>query len=137
MPAALACPCDLQRPYDACCGRWHAGPLHLQAPDAAALMRSRYAAYALGRLDYVRDTWHASTRPAALEPDPPGVQWLGLELRRQMQQDADHASVEFVARNRFGGRAQRLHELSRFVREAGRWFYLDGTFPETSSKRTA
>lgn len=137
MPAALACPCDLQRPYDACCGRWHAGALHLQAPDAAALMRSRYAAYALGRLDYVRDTWHASTRPAALEPDPPGVQWLGLELRSHVQQDADHATVEFVARNRFGGRAQRMHELSRFVREAGRWYYLDGTFPATSSKRTA
>jgi SEC-C motif-containing protein len=137
MPAAFTCPCDLQRPYDACCGRWHAGPLHLQAPDAAALMRSRYAAYALGQHAYVLDTWHASTRPAALEPEPPGVQWLGLEVRSHRQQDTEHATVEFVARNRFGGRAQRLHELSRFVREAGRWFYLDGTFPEKSSKRTA
>ena len=137
MPAALACPCDLQRPYDACCGRWHAGAQHLQAPDAATLMRSRYAAYVLGRLDYVRDTWHPGTRPAALEPDPPGVQWLGLEVRAHRQQDADHATVEFVARNRFGGRAQRMHELSRFVREAGRWYYLDGTFPAASSKRTA
>jgi SEC-C motif-containing protein len=135
--SALACPCDLQRPYAACCGRWHAGPLHLQAPDAAALMRSRYAAYALGLHAYVLATWHASTRPASLEPDPPGLQWLGLALRAHAQQDADHASVEFVARNRLGGRAQRLHERSRFVREAGRWFYLDGTFPEKSSKRTA
>ncbi|MBS0554808.1 MAG: hypothetical protein JSS47_20145, partial [Proteobacteria bacterium] len=33
---------------------------------------------------------------------------------------------EFVARFRVGGRAQRLHETSRFVREDGRWYYVDG-----------
>jgi uncharacterized protein YchJ len=40
--------------------------------------------------------------------------------------DADHAEVEFVARSRLAGRGQRLHERSRFVREEGRWFYVDG-----------
>ena len=40
--------------------------------------------------------------------------------------DDDHAEVEFVARSKLGGRAHRMHENSRFVREAGRWFYLDG-----------
>jgi len=40
--------------------------------------------------------------------------------------DADHAEVEFVARCREAGRATRLHERSRFVRESGRWFYVDG-----------
>jgi len=57
---------------------------------------------------------------------PAGLKWLGLEVRRHEQQDADHASVEFVARSKLGGRAQRLHETSRFAREDGRWFYLDG-----------
>ena len=41
-------------------------------------------------------------------------------------QDAEHATVEFVARSKQGGRAQRLHEASRFVREQGRWYYVDG-----------
>jgi SEC-C motif-containing protein len=95
------------------------------APDAEALMRSRYCAYVRGRTDYLLDTWHPSTRPAAIEPDPPGLRWLGLEVRRCAVQDASHASVEFVARSKLGGRAHRLHETSRFVREGGRWFYLD------------
>lgn len=89
-------------------------------------MRSRYAAYVLDRVDYLLATWHPSTRPAGLEANSPGTKWLGLEVRRHTVIDADHASVEFVARSKFGGRAQRLHERSRFVREDGRWFYVDG-----------
>ncbi|MBA4175102.1 MAG: hypothetical protein C0505_00845 [Leptothrix sp. (in: Bacteria)] len=120
------CPCGSGRPYTACCGRWHAGETHLQAPDAQALMRSRYSAYALGLADYLRDTWHAGTRPAEPITFEPGQRWLGLEVRRHVLIDAEHALVEFVARSKRGGRATRLHETSRFVREAGRWFYVDG-----------
>ncbi len=127
MPAApLTCPCGSTLAYAPCCGRYHAGALQLQAPDAAALMRSRYSAFVLGLADYLLATWHPSTRPGALEPDPPGLKWLGLKVRQHTLQDADHATVEFVARSKLGGRAQRLHERSRFVREAGRWFYVDG-----------
>jgi SEC-C motif-containing protein len=100
--------------------------LHLQAPDAQALMRSRYSAYVLERADYLRDTWHPSTRldePLRFGPD---VRWLGLDVRRHVAQDADHAVVEFVARSKQAGRATRLHETSRFVREGGRWYYVDG-----------
>jgi SEC-C motif domain protein len=120
------CPCGSLAAYAACCGRWHAGPLHLQAPDAEALMRSRYSAYVLGLEDYVRDTWHASTRPEQPMELDASVRWLGLEVRRHVAADAEHASVEFVARSKLGGRAARLHETSRFVREGGRWYYLDG-----------
>ncbi|TMH06882.1 MAG: hypothetical protein E6H58_18525 [Betaproteobacteria bacterium] len=121
------CPCGSGRAYAACCGRYHAGPLQRQAPSAEALMRSRYSAFVLGLHDYLLATWHSSTRPAALDADPPGLKWLGLEVRRHVQQDADHASVEFVARSKVGGRAHRLHETSRFVREDGHWYYVDGT----------
>lgn len=89
-------------------------------------MRSRYSAFVLGLTDYLLATWHPSTRPFTMEPDPSGLKWLGLEVRSPQSQDADHASVEFVARSKLGGRAQRLHETSRFVREDGRWFYVDG-----------
>ena len=121
-----ACPCQSARSYEACCGRYHAGALHLHAPTAEALMRSRYSAFVLGLTDYLLATWHASTRPASLEPNEPGLKWLGLEIKRHQLDDADHARVEFVARSKLGGRAHRLHELSRFVREDGRWFYVDG-----------
>jgi SEC-C motif domain protein len=121
-----ACPCGSALAYAACCGRFHAGVLHLQAPNAEALMRSRYSAFVLGLHDYLLATWHANTRPASLAPDPSGIKWLGLEVRSHMLQDSNHATVEFVARTRLAGRATRLHETSRFVREDGRWFYVDG-----------
>ncbi len=89
-------------------------------------MRSRYSAFVRGDADYLLATWHPGTRPAAIEADPPGLKWLGLDVRRHEVQDADHATVEFVARSKLGGRAHRLHETSRFVREDGRWFYVDG-----------
>ena len=122
----MICPCRGAAdalPYEACCGRYHVGS---PVPTAEALMRSRYSAFVLDELDYLLATWGASTRPALLMPNPAGLKWLGLEVRRHTVIDADHASVEFVARHKLGGRAERLHEISRFVREAGRWFYVDG-----------
>jgi len=92
-------------------------------------MRSRYSAFVLGLSEYLLDTWHPNTRPASLAPDAPGLRWLDLEVRRHTAADADHASVEFVAVSKRGGRAQRLHEIGRFVREAGRWYYVDGEQP--------
>lgn len=109
--------------YADCCGRYldHDTP----APDAERLMRSRYSAFVLGRVGYLEASWHASTRPAGLTLEP-GQKWLGLEVKRHRVIDADHAEVEFVARSRVGGRGVRLHETSRFVREGGRWYYVDG-----------
>lgn len=121
----MPCPCGSGLRYAACCARWHAGEQHLQAPDAEALMRSRYSAYVLGLDGYLRDTWHPSTRPADLVLDT-GVRWLGLQVLEHSAQDETHATVRFVARSRRGGRATRLCETSRFVREAGRWIYVDG-----------
>ena len=122
----MKCDCGAPRRYEDCCGRFHSGPLHLQAPDAEALMRSRYSAYVRDLIDYLLETWHPSTRPSSIEPNPPGLRWLGLDVKKHEVQDADHATVEFVARSKLGGRAHRLQEKSRFVREDGRWFYVDG-----------
>lgn len=93
-------------------------------------MRSRYTAFVLDELNYLLETWHPGTRPANLEPNAPGLKWLGLQLRNHVQQDAYHATVEFVARSRLNGQAIRLHEISRFVRENGQWLYVDGDFVE-------
>ena len=108
--------------YKACCGPWHAG---LAAPDAERLMRSRYSAFVLRHVPYLLDTWHASTRPASLDLEE-GAKWLGLEIKQHRNTGDNTAEVEFVARFRVAGRAVRQHELSRFVREDGHWFYVDG-----------
>lgn len=89
-------------------------------------MRSRYSAFVLDDLAYLRDTWHPDTRPMQLDPNPADLKWLGLQIKQHIQHDADHASVEFVARCRQAGRATRLHEISRFRRVDGQWLYLDG-----------
>ena len=92
-------------------------------------MRSRYSAYVMNRADYLLATWHGSTAPGEL--DLQAVKWLGLEVRHAAEQ-GDAGVVEFVARFRpaNGGPAERLHELSRFVRNDGRWYYVDGSIPE-------
>ena len=89
-------------------------------------MRSRYSAYVLKLEDYLLATWHPDTRPSELHLAADDSKWLGLEVKKPAVQDDTHASVEFVARYRIAGRGHRLHEISRFVREDGRWFYVDG-----------
>ncbi|GBG12659.1 SEC-C motif domain protein [Novimethylophilus kurashikiensis] len=123
-PTPSDCPCGSGQPYAACCGQYHRGNV---APDAQALMRSRYSAYVLGLELYLLATWHPDTRPAALdlEQDMP-TKWLGLEVKRHETSDAEHASVEFVARYKVNGKAYRLHETSRFVRNQEQWVYVDG-----------
>ena len=118
------CPCGSGNLLEACCGHYHEGH---PAPCAEALMRSRYSAYVLGLVDYLLATWHPSTGPGDLELPP--RKWLGLEVRHA-QAAGDAGVVEFVARCRDAGRAQRQHEISRFVREGGRWYYIDGQMVE-------
>ena len=79
---------------------------------------------------YLLATWHSRTRPAALDLAADNAKWLGLEVKKHSVESADSATVEFVARYKTGVRAHRLHEVSHFVREEGRWFYVDGEFSE-------
>ena len=127
MNVAIACPCGSGQSYPACCGPYLD---HGQPPATAeALMRSRYSAYVLGREGYLLRTWHESTRPGTLDLRDAGtVRWLGLKIVRTEAGGPDDGRgvVEFVARYKIGGKAHGLHETSRFVREGGQWFYLDG-----------
>ncbi|MEF2268582.1 YchJ family metal-binding protein [Janthinobacterium sp. LS2A] len=144
LSTSAACPCG-GASYASCCGPYIAGDA--LPPTAETLMRSRYTAFTFRDEPYLLATWHASTRPTdALFAEEEKVHWLGLEVKsalrlRQRKAESDDQteetnrdSVEFVARYKVNGRAHRLHEVSRFVREAGdggmRWFYLDGSFPE-------
>ena len=124
LTAAQKCPCGSGAAYGTCCGPLHDGE---SAPTAEALMRSRYSAFATGRLDYVFRTWHPRTRPIDLSPTP-AVAWVGLEILRTVEGGVldDTGTVEFRARFNSAGREHLMYETSRFERRAGRWVYVDG-----------
>jgi SEC-C motif-containing protein len=123
----MPCPCGRPATLAECCGPYLTGSA---APDAESLMRSRYTAYVLQDESYLLATWHPNTRPESLNlrAGQP-ARWLGLSVKRRQQADPSHATVEFVARYKVGGRAHRLREISRFEKVAGRWYYLDGEQP--------
>ena len=131
----LNCPCESGKPYSQCCEVYHLGS---PAPTAEALMRSRYSAYALATQipalrEYLLQTWHPQTRPKSLDLSGENAsKWLGLQIRHHHNIDAEHATVEFVARYKhagnLGGKAERLHETSRFLRLDYRWYYVDGDY---------
>ena len=92
-------------------------------------MRSRYSAYVLNDESYLLETWHKKTRPQTLDlskQEP--LKWIGLKvLSHTIDIDSPHAAnVEFVARYRVNGKAEKIRELSRFLKEDGHWFYIDG-----------
>lgn len=126
--ARLQCPCGLGEPYARCCQPLHDGAA---APTAERLMRSRYSAFAQGRQAYLLESWHASTRPAELQLDE-SLRWIRLiidEIEAGGPFDTEgYVTFTAIARNAAGRIEQR--ERSRFVREAGRWSYIDGVVLE-------
>lgn len=119
------CPCGRGAAFHACCGRFI--EQGMRPETAEQLMRSRYAAYTLGRKDYLAATWHPTTRRRDLGLDE-AVTWLGLRILQTQAGGVDdnEGMVEFIARYKIGGRAHRLHERSRFLRRRGQWLYVDG-----------
>jgi SEC-C motif-containing protein len=98
-------------------------------------MRSRYAAYVRGAVDYLIETHDAATRGA---PDRAAIAarsretlWLGLEIvaTERGGPGDDDGVVEFIARGAIGGTPFAQHERSRFRRVGGRWRYVDGQAP--------
>jgi len=123
----LECPCGSGRNYSRCCEPY----IHRlkKSPTAESLMRSRYSAYTLNDEAYLLSTWHKMTRPDALHLDEStSTKWLGLKVIATQAggvQD-NEGIVEFVARYKVNGKAERLHETSHFVRENEQWFYVTG-----------
>ncbi len=119
------CPCESGKTYNTCCEPAHNGS---PAATAEALMRSRYTAYVLGLEDYLLKTWAVETRPATLNlSEDKATKWLGLQVKRAENTSETTATVEFVARYKIGGKAERLHEISQFVHVDGCWYYLVGS----------
>lgn len=125
------CPCGSDLAYGSCCAPLHQGVS--DAMTAEALMRSRYSAYALHNADYLGKTHHPTTLDedlkASLRDSFERCQWTGLKItgRKAGTQNDDEGMVRFEAYFSQGDKAYVLKESSRFVREDGRWLYLDGT----------
>ncbi|WP_406265238.1 YchJ family metal-binding protein [Nocardia sp. NBC_00881] len=122
----LRCPCGQGGTFDDCCGPVLRG--ERAAATAAALMRSRYTAFAVADVDYLLRSWHPRTRPPEVVLDP-AQRWLFLEIRATERGGLfdDTGTVEFVAHYRDADGRGALHEVSRFARFEGAWVYLDGT----------
>jgi SEC-C motif domain protein len=121
----LRCPCGSGLTYGECCGPVHAGAA--TAPTAEALMRSRFSAFAVGDEAYLLASWHPSTRPASIDLDA-DIRWLRLDIIAKSEGGPfdERGEVVFEARYRSAGERGVLRERSRFVREGGRWYYVDG-----------
>ena len=128
MTSSELCPCGTEKPYSQCCEPYILGE---KIPATAeTLMRSRYTAFSQQNNQYIIDTWHKSTLPDDPKPaEDPNVQWIGLKIIRTEAGDIndDRGVVEFRARCRIKGEAGGLDESSEFVKEDGRWFYVDGS----------
>jgi len=117
------CPCGSLLKFNTCCGQYLAGAW----PESAEqLMRSRYTAFCKLDEDYLMASWHRSTRPASLGlSQKDRIKWIDLRVLSHAT-EGKQARIEFIARYKVNGKAHKLHENSRFVKEQGRWFYVDG-----------
>jgi SEC-C motif domain protein len=127
MNESKLCPCCSGKNFTDCCGPYLNGDAI--PPTAEATMRSRYVAYVNQDNEYLLKTWHESTRPT---DEPPAtddtVQWTGLNII-MTEDGGEHDSrgvVEFRAKCKVNGESSGLDEASDFVKEDGRWFYVDG-----------
>ena len=137
MTSMHLCPCGSGRGYHDCCGPALSG--ERPAATAEALMRSRFTAFARGDTAYLRASWHRDTRPAQLELDE-RLTWDRLEIFQVEGGGVNDGQgrVGFAAHYRSGAGTGCLRELSRFVHEQGRWFYVDGAaLPRHEAGRNA
>ena len=124
------CECGSGVSADRCCVRYVEG--EVAAPTAQALMRSRYYAFIHRNAEYLLESWHPSSRPTTLDFEQDTTQWQKLQILDCVDGDVNDTRgiVEFKAYYVDGGRRHCLHERSSFIREAGRWYYVDGVVPE-------
>lgn len=126
----MACICGKGESLETCCGPYLKGKT--KPETAEALMRSRYAAYALGEIDYILQTHDPDTVKevdrASTELWSKSSQWLGLEIlgTDKGQPGDSEGTVEFVARYKLKGVTISHRERATFRKLDGRWVFVDG-----------
>ncbi|MFI4919100.1 MAG: YchJ family protein [Legionellales bacterium] len=123
------CPCNAQKNYLFCCEPFITGKQNPETPEA--LMRSRYAAYTMANIDYIKETMRGNALTGFQELDAQRwakkVNWIQLKVLKSVMENSSTGYVEFVARFVDGSRLKSIHEKSDFICEQGRWYYTGGT----------
>jgi len=132
-----ACPCQSNKSYEDCCGRFHT---HTQFPETAEqLMRSRYAAYVLKNVPYIVETTVPSQQALlnvqAIQAWAEETQWLGLQILNTESFTKTQSAVEFNAVFQGEEGEQTHHERSIFVKIDGCWYFVDPTVPLPTMKQ--
>lgn len=127
----MNCYCCSDKNYADCCQLFIDG--NLKPPTAETLMRSRYSAYVVKNVDYLLHTTHPSTRKfydrESIEKWAEQSVWQKLEVLSTVDGNIKDKKglVEFKAYYLDSSAQPHIHhEHSRFMKELGKWFYVDG-----------
>ena len=124
------CPCGSGKPFENCCEPILLGRKH--APTAVALMRARYAAYALGSIDFLYESSGPRVRK---EFDADGckrwsesAEWTGIDIIHTEAggEEDETGIVEFIAHYTIKEKPFDHHETSQFAKIDGVWRFIDG-----------
>ena len=130
----ISCPCDPQKLYIDCCEPYLSGKVTPDTPEA--LMRSRYTAYTMANIAYIKQTMRGTAAVNFQEKEAERwakkAIWIKLDVIKVIQEMDGIGFVEFEAFFVEGARLKSIHENSRFRREQGKWFYVDGTHSPVS-----
>lgn len=105
-------------------------------------MRSRFSAFCRSNIDYLIASHHPSQRRPddrmQLAETLNECEWLNLTIidAPQVRPDQSQGIVEFTASYLRRGKKALLHERSNFIKEQGKWFYLDGSILETPPNKS-
>ena len=129
----MQCPCNPEQTYAKCCKPFLEG--NETAPTAEALMRSRYSAYALEKIDYLRQSYAPEARSQfdekAVRNWSQKAEWDSLEIvdTEGGTESDEYGIVEFVAHYKMNGEEEHHHERAEFRKEKDEWFFMDRSEP--------
>lgn len=124
------CPCGSGNPYSECCEQIISGAK--PADTAEQLMRARYSAYVLAKMDFIFESTHPEHRQdydhAGTKKWAETAEWQGLEISSTKSGgSADSAGeVEFVAHFIENGDKREHREAGQFKRKDGQWYFTEG-----------
>jgi SEC-C motif domain protein len=122
------CPCGSKKKYATCCKPYLMGQRTPMTPEI--LMRSRYTAYTMANINYIKKTMSGKALIGFNETDAKHwakqIKWIGLQVLHVILEEPNKGYVEFKATFMENTHLQSIHEKSEFIREQGSWYYVDG-----------
>lgn len=128
------CPCGSLIKYKKCCKSFHE---NIKTPiNALELMKSRYCAYAIEKSEYIISTTHQKNRDFNTDTKVWNNDILDFSRNTKFEKleilefiDGQTESfVTFKANITQNKQDVSFIEKSRFIKENGKWQYIDGEF---------